>query len=103
LSGGKTYCVVVRQRSTVADMRSLLENNGSLPAGNGERRLRLRCEVVDALMPDMSQAEQARRFNISPAHYSRMRRGQRGAGGVIALHMAQVAGTSVDALFGRAA
>lgn len=84
-------------------MAPLATDNGSLSTGN--RAVRLRIEVLDALMREKadSQAEQARLFGISPAHYSRIRAGKRSPTIEIALRMAKAADTTVEALFGRAA
>jgi hypothetical protein len=81
---------------------------GSSPVGNAESPrgndgpVRLRVEVIDALMlakGATSQAEQARRFELNPGYYHRIRTGQKPVPLSTALRMARVAGTSVEALF----
>lgn len=68
--------------------------------------LRLRCEVIDALMKAKnvkSKAEQARRFGIAVTHWARIRSGEITPTLDTAMRIAAVAETSVEALWGRAA
>lgn len=68
--------------------------------------MRLRCEVIDALMlakKAQSKAEQARRFGIDKNHWARIRSGETTPTLETAMRIAAVAGTTVEALWGRAA
>lgn len=80
-------------------MQSTISDDATSPTTDAP--LRLRVEVIDALM-GCSIAEQARRFGINRQHYFDMRKQNDPAlpGIAVALRVASVARTSVEALWG---
>lgn len=81
-------------------------DSGDATSVKTDAPIRLRLDVVDALMKAkgvVTKAEQARRFGFARTHWARIRNGDVDVTLNSAWKIAEVAGTSLETLFGRAA